>query len=276
MILPLCVGIGLVWNRRKLDYMSISCFSFFLLFVALYVSLILPNTEKFYDGSHGSSETILSNLINELLFQKLLIVVFLVFAYRLFAVFVKKKKYDEFSDTLLLAGVAGVLGCFVLRMHGMYYYGCLLLSMPAMLRALNFDNAKKTVLSYSVFLLIVGYYIVKIPKMCKAIYDQKAEVCQGMAEFEARLRDEDSIVWYAAELDEDNLEVAWLYGHLGPNLRHVKRDESFAIKPLEDLKGEMVLLTPEDTDISQLKKQFTDLQFVEKSRFVGLTMYQVE
>lgn len=275
-IFPFCIGIGLIWNRRKLDYMSASCLSFFLLFVVLYVSLILPNTEKFYDGSHGSSETILSNLIKELFFQKLLIVVFIVFVYRVFAVFVKKKKYDEFSDTLLLAGVASALGCFVLRLHGLYYYVCLLLSMPAMLCALNFGNAKSKVLSYSVFLLIVGYYVVKFPKMCKSISETKALVCMGMAKFDEELKGEDDIVWYDDKLEDGNMDNILLYLHLVPNLKHLKRDPSFAVKPLNELKGGMVLLSPETTDITPIIKQFPRLKFVEKGRFAALTMYRVE
>lgn len=275
-ILPFCIGFGLVLNRRKLDYMSISCLSFFLLFVVSYVSLILPYTEKFYDGSHGSSETFFSNLLNELLFQKLLIVVFLVFAFRLFAVFVQKKKYDEFSDLLLLAGVGGSLGCFVLRLHGMYYLGCLVLSMPAMLCAMNFDSVKNKVLSYAFVLLIVGYYVVKCPKTCKSIYERKASVCMGMAKFEDELKDEDDVVWYAEELEEGNMDNIWLYGHLVANLRHLKRDPSFAVKPFNELKGGMVLLSPETTDITPIVKQFPELKFVEKSRFVTLTMYRVE
>lgn len=275
-ILPFCIGLVLIWNRRKLDYMSISCLSFFLLFVAFYVSLILPYTEKFYDGSHGSSETILSNLLNELIFQKLLIVVFLVFVYRLFAVFVYKKKFDEFSDLLLLAGVGGTLGCFVLRLHGMYYLGCLLLSTPAMLCAMNFDSVKNRALSYASILLIVCYYVVKYPKTCKSIYERKASVCMGMAKFGDVLKDEDDIVWYAEELEEGNMDNIWLYGHLVPNLRHLKRDPSFAVKPFNELKEGMVLLSPETTDITPIIKQFPGLKFVEKGRFVALTMYRVE
>ena len=72
MLIPLSIGAALIWNRRKLDYMSVSCLCFFLLFVVLYVFLVLPYTEKYYDGSHGSSETIFSNFIKELLHQKLL------------------------------------------------------------------------------------------------------------------------------------------------------------------------------------------------------------
>ncbi len=277
-VIPLMIGVGLIWSRRKLDFVSVSCMAVFLLFVVLYVVLILPHTTGFYDSSHGSSDTILSNLIKELLLHKLLIVMFMVFVYRLFSVFIKKQKYDEFSDTLLLSAVAYTLGGFVLRLHGVYYMIPLLLSVPAMLYLLRWDSLKNKVLSYSVVLLIVGYHVVKYPKLCKAIYERKAGVCQEMSLFADKLKDENDIVWYAEELEEGNMENSWLRGHVVPNLRHVKRDNTFNMKTEDEIRGGMVLLSPKTTNIAPVEDQFPELGFFMEAEFrkLGLVMYRIE
>lgn len=247
MFIPLSIGVGLIWRRRKLDYMSVSCLCLFLLFVVLYVSLVLPYTEKYYDGSHGSSETVFSNFIKELLYQKLLIIMFLVFVYRLFVVLIKKRNYDEFSDSLLLAGAVVAMGCFALRLHGVYYLAPLILSTPAMLCTLSLDRFRDRMLSYSALLLIVGYF-----------FRKNSEKVSGNV------------------LEEGNLENDWLYGHLVANLAYLKRDRSYVLTPLEKLKGGMVSLSPETTDITILKEQFPSLYFNEEGTFVDLRMYRVE
>ena len=275
-VIPLMIGIGLIWNRRKLDCVSVSSMVVFLLFVVLYVFLILPGITGFYDSSHGSSETVLSNAIKELLLHKLLIVMFLAFLYRLFSVFIKKQEYDEFSDTLLLSAVAYTLGGFVLRLHGVYYMIPLLLSVPTMLYLLKWDNPRNKVLSYSFVLLIAGYHVVKYPKLCKAIYQRKASVCRKMSLFADRLKDENDIVWYAEELEDGNMENSWLRGHVVPNLRHIKRDNTFNVKTEVEIREGMVLLSPKTTSITLLEKQFPDFEFTLEAELGDVVMYRIE
>ena len=274
--ISLMIGIGLIYKRRELNALSASCLSVFLLFVILYVSFILFRTEGYYDSSHGASETVLSNAIKELLLHKLLIVMFLIFIYRLFSVFVRKREYNEFSDTLLLAGVAYTIGGFILRLHGVYYSIPILLSIPAMLYSLKFDNLKNKVLCFSAVLLIGCYYLVKYPKLCKAIYERKAMVCQNMNVFADRLKDEKDIVWYAEELDNGNMDNLWLKRHVVSNLKHLKRDNFFALKTESELIEGVVLLTPNSTDITPLKEKYPGFCFSREGAFAGLLMYRIE
>lgn len=275
-IIPLMVGIGLLFSRRKFDTMSIICLLIFVLFVALYTSFILFHTEKYYDASHGSTDTILTNLIKELLLHKLLIIMFLVFVYRFVVVIVLNKKFDEFSDTLLLSGITYTIGCFVMRLHGVYYIIPLLLSLPAMVSVLRFETKTNRVLSYLVVFLITGYHVVKYPKMCKAIYLSKEKDCQEMAIFADKLENENEIAWYAEKLESGNMENEWLKGHLVANLRHLKKDKDFQINFSNRLSSADVLLVPKGTHAELIKERFPDVVFTKDGEFAGMEMYRVE
>lgn len=272
-VLPFAVGLGLLLAKKKNDFLTISSFIVFLLFLALYCTLIMPHAESYYDSSHGTDETILSNAIKMLLLQKLLIVMLIVLAIRFFKIVVKKDDFDPFSDTLLLSSAGYTCGCFALRLNwGLYYTIPIVLALPAMLKLLDFNTVRKAFVSWVLLAGISLYYIVKYPKLCNSIYEGKIDSFQSMSHFDETLKKENAIVWYEDETNPDN---KWKKCHVGRSLKHLKENDGFELMSIEDIAKGKVVLMPNNTDISELKNKYANLCLVEKDKFAGFVLYQV-
>ena len=273
-VLPFAVGLGLLLAKKKNDYLTISSFIVFLLFLALYCTLIMPHAESYYDSSHGTDETILSNAIKMLLLQKLLILMFIILVYRVFRIVVKKDVMDPFYDILLLSGGGYTLGCFVLRLNwGLYYTIPIVFALPAMLKLLNFRTLRKGMVSGVVLLGISSYFVVKYPKLCRSIYDGKTKAYCDMTSFNQALEPEKTIVWYE---DETSPDCKYAKCHVSRSLKHLKENENFELSSMESgTKGVMVLM-PQNTDITELEGRNANLVFVLKDKFEGLVLYRIE
>lgn len=272
-ILPFAVGMGMVFAKNRKDFLAVSSFVIVLVFFALYGLLILPHVESFYDSSHGENVSIFSNAIRMILLQKLLIVMFIVVAWRFFRIVIKGDSFDSFSDTLLLAGVGLTLGSFVLKLNwGIYYLNSILLALPAMLKQLDFGTMRKGLVSGVILLGVFSYHVVKYPNMCKSIYDEKTISFQSMTHFNEALKYENTIVWYEDEANPDN---QWKKCHVSRSLKHLKEDEDFEMRSIESMDKNVVVLMPNNTDITDLESMYADLSFDVKDEFAGLVSYQV-
>lgn len=272
-ILPFAIGMGMLLAKKRKDFMAVASFVVVLVFFFLYGLLILPNVEAFYDSSHGGGDSIISNAIKMILLQKLLVVMFVIAAWRFFRVILKGDAFDSFSDTLLMAGVGFTLGSFGLKLNwGIYYLNPIIFAIPAMLKLLDFGTLRKGLVSGVVLLGVFSYYVVKYPKLCKSIYDNKTASFQSMTHFNEALRNENAIVWYEDETNPDN---NWKKCHVGRSLKHLKENGGFELMSIEDVAEGKVVLMPYNTDITELKNKYANLCFVEKDRFAGFVLYQV-
>lgn len=274
LVLPFLVGFGMLLANKKKDFLTITSFWVVSLFVVLYCTLILPHVESFYDSSHGGDETILSNAINMLLLQKLLILMFTILAYRVFRIVVKKDVLDPFYDILLLSGVGYTLGCFVLRLNwGLYYTIPIVFALPAMLKLLDFGTLRKGVASGVLLLGIFSYYVVKYPKLCGSIYDGKTKVYCDMTRFNQVLEPENTIVWCE---DEATPDYQYAKCHVSRSLKHLKENESFELSSMESETKGVVALMPQNADVTELEERYSNLIFVVKDEFAGLMLYKIE
>ena len=274
LVLPFVVGFGMLLARKKKDFLTITSFFVVMLFVVLYCTLILPHAESFYDSSHGSEETILSNAIKLMLLQKLLILMFIILAYRAFRIVVKKDVMDPFYDILFLSGVGYTLGCFVLRLNwGLYYTIPIVFALPAMLKLLGFGTLRKGVASGIVLLGIFSYHVVKYPKLCRSIYDGKTKAYCEMTRFNQVLEPENTVVWYE---DGETPDCQYAKCHVSRSLKHLKKNDGFELSSVESESKGVVALMPQNTDITELEKRNDNLVFVVKDEFAGLVLYNIE
>lgn len=274
LVLPIIVGFGMLLAKKKRDFLTITSFLVVLIFVVIYCTLVLPHVESFYDSSHGSDKTILSNANKMMYLQKLLILMFVILAYRVFRIVVKKDVMDPFCDILLLSGVGYTFGCFVLRLNwGLYYTIPIVFALPAMLKLLDFGTLRKGMASVVVLLGIFSYYFVKYPKLCRIIYGGKTKAYGEMTRFNQVLELENTIVWYD---DGATLDCQYAKCHVSRSLKHLKENENFELSSIESgTKGVMVLM-PQNTDITELEGRNANLVFVLKDEFEGLVLYRIE
>lgn len=279
-IIPFAIGMGMVFAKKKKDIVAIACFMIVLLFFVLYGVLILPNVESFYDSSHGGGDSIFSNAIKMILLQKLLIAMFIIVVWRFFRIVIKGDSFDSFSDTLLLAGVGFTFGSFVLKLNwGIYYLNPILFALPAMLKLLDFSTVRKGLVSGALVLGIFSYYVVKYPKLCKSIYEEKTALFQSMTYFNKALLEKEKIYWYAEELEAGVMDNIWLKCHVRRSLKHLKQKEDFEMKSIQELESKSVLLTPKETNVKEIEKSFPNLEFVIQDEFLDLSklsLYLVE
>jgi hypothetical protein len=275
-VVPFAIGVGLMMTKKE-KALALSCFMVGVLYLVLYFVLIWRHTVAFYDSSHGSSETMMSNAINILLLQKLLIVMFCIFVYRTIMVFVKKESYCAFSDTMLGVAVIYTIGAFVLRLSwGLYYTVPIIFAIPSMINVLSFENRNKQIISVSIVLLFGVYHFVKFPAYLNSLYENKVWVYSVMRRFNDNLKDKKDIVWYAEEQKESVKEVSWMKGHAFQSLQHLYKDEDFELKSVKDLGIGYTLLTPKETDIKELEKAFPDFRFIKQDDYFEMSSYLVE
>lgn len=273
LVLPFVVGLSLLLSSKKKDFLTISSLLVVLFYFIFYFILIMPYTESYYDSSHGDDGTMLSNAIKMVLWQKLLIVMFVVLVYRFYRIVLKKDAFDPFSDSLLLSSAGYTLGCFALRLNwGLYYTIPIVFALPAMLKLLDFGSVRNGVVSSLVVLVVFSFYIIKYPRLCKGVCNEKTKASIDMAHFNAVLKHEDAIVWYE---DEMNHKYKWKKCHVARSLKHLKEDEGFELLSHEHVTKGVALLTPDVTNTSELKDKYFNLNFVEKDRFAGFVLYQV-
>ncbi len=92
-VVPIVVGIGLMLVHRKCEFVSLASLSIALVFFLLYWFLIARHTVAYYDSSHGSSDSVWTNAMKMLMLQKMLILMVIVFLYRLYLVLVKRQSF---------------------------------------------------------------------------------------------------------------------------------------------------------------------------------------
>ncbi len=274
LVLPFVVGFGMLLAKKKKDFLTISSLLVVLLYFVLYFVLIMPHTVSYYDSSHGADVTMLSNAIKIMLWQKLLIVMFVIFAFRVFRIVVKKDVFDPFSDTLLLSSAGYTFGCFALRLNWEIYYTIpIVLALPAMLKLLDFGSMRKGLMSGVIGLIIFSFYVIKYPQLCKGVYNEKTKNSIDMTRFNVALKPENAVVWYEDEKNQDN---KWKRCHVSRILKHLKEDENFELLSVEKMAKDVAVLTPAATDIAELKDECGNLNFVRKDEFAGFVLYKVE
>ena len=126
---------------------------------------------------------------------------------------------------------------------------------------------------------VFSYYVIKYPKLCKSIYEEKTTLFQSMTHFNNALLDKEKIYWYAEDLEEGVMDNIWLKCHVSRSLKHLKQKEDFEMKSIQELESGSVLLTPKKTDVKEIEKAYPNLEFViqdESVNLSNLSLYFVE
>ena len=215
-------------------------------FVTLYIVLIFPHINVSYDPAHGENVSYVENAVKILLNQKLLILTFLIFVWRLYKVFVCKEKYDTFSDTLLSTAVAIMCANLVLKLnYPIYYLPSIFLSVPAYMRILDCSTTRKTYLSIICVALVSLYFIPKYGKLIQSLWNPRTEVKSAMLEFDKVCEENEYIVYYMDEAENRGVQDAWAKGHLGNHLTYLRHSPAL-IYPEDSISGltKFLLVTP--------------------------------
>ena len=200
-ILPLLFSLNSLTKEEK--WFNISLISVGLVFLLSYYFVVYIHITEAYDGSHGAEISLFQNAINMLMNQKLLLVALLVFALRLYFIFIKKEKYDKFYDTMLLTGFAYTLVCFVLGLNwGMYYMiSVLFVSFPILYYFSKYFELKYLIV---IILILSTFYIRNYPKNIITVQRDRIET-KGLIETLKIYRDKNySFVWEDELLVENN------------------------------------------------------------------------
>lgn len=200
-ILPLLFSFNNLTKKEK--WFNISLISVGLFFLISYYFVVYIHITKAYDGSHGAEISLFQNAINMLMNQKLLLVALLVFALRLYFIFIKKEKYDKFYDTMLLTGFAYTLGCFVLGLNwGMYYMiSVLFVSFPILYYFNKYFEMKYLIV---IILILSIFHIRNFPKNITTVQKDRIET-KGLIETLKVYRDKNyTFVWKDKLLVENN------------------------------------------------------------------------
>ena len=116
------------------------------------------------------------------------------------------------------------------------------------------------------------YFIVKYPKLVKAIYHNKEANAVDMQKIDTHIKNASNIAWYVDEAETANTDNFYLRCHVIRDIRHVKQDKEFEFKDYTDVRESDILLCPPPTqDPTKLN---CELQLVESLDKVKI--YQVE
>lgn len=225
-----------------------------VLFVGLYMALIYPYIDSAYDPAHGENVGFVENSIRILLNQKLLLLTIAIFGWRLYKVFVKKEAFDTYSDTLLATSIAIMSANLVLKLnYPIYYTGAILLSAPAYMRALDYSNKTRKILSIGAVVFVTVYFAPKYYKQIKSIRAQRTAVYQEMVSFDAACINAENIVWYMDGAESRGVEDEWAKTHINDHLKYLHH-EPFIEYSKEKVDGlsEWLLMTPYSHDKEEI------------------------
>ena len=270
-IIPLMMGVlMLIFSKEK--WLGWGSLCVVALYICTYSIAILPNISDVYDSSHGTSMSMIQNAINILQLQKLLMVAFGLLIWRMYKVFIMKDEYRLDTDTLLAAGCAYAVGCFIMRLNwGLYYDVVIIYTMPSMIRELNFFSKRATIISSIIIMLFGFYFVIKYPQLIKAIYHNKEANAVDMQKIDTHIKNASNIAWYVDEAEAANTDNFYLRCHVIRDIRHVKQDKEFEFKDYTDVREDDILICPLTQDPTKLN---CELQLVESLDKVKI--YQVE
>jgi len=130
--------------------------------IIIYFFICYVHIDQAYDGSHGSTDSLITNAVKMFFAQKVLWIGFIVLIIRLYQVLVKKEQY-EFWDSMLFTSFAFCLGCAILKLNWVLYYSLASLFMlPAIFQYMTRYLNKKVVFVLIVFLAL--YMCRTLPK----------------------------------------------------------------------------------------------------------------
>lgn len=247
---PLIIGVCalLPIQRKRVDVqLGLSMLGIVALYVVLYMTLIFPHIQTAYDSTHGTGVSLLANAITMLSGQKLLILIFCVFIWRLYKVFLCKDDFDIFSDTLLSVSVGGIIAAFIMKLNWPeYYLPTIVFAIPSLVSLLDFRTKRNIVVSSMVLLIMLLYFGVKIPKVVKDLSTKREYYSRAINFFDSNCKETPTIAWYQNPNSENVITDKWTYGHLCQHLSQVYMQEDFQPIPYEDVKeDEYILMTPD-------------------------------
>jgi len=215
-----------------------------LLFITIYLLWIVPQITQAYDGAHGDECTRIQNVVRIMLGQKFLFVTLLVFGYRLYAVFIRKKDYDLFGDVLLVGSVVYVIGGFILKLNWpLYYLPSIILSLPACIRCLDFSEKRRGWISGVLVIVTCGYYIIKIPTTSCNMWKNHSGNCIIMKDFNEKLLNEERVAYFPVPTEADGLKAEWTYSGIRDYLRFYKQDKKYDFDNLLDIDPPFTIVT---------------------------------
>ena len=125
-IMPLAFGsANLLFNFKRLSkakaIISALLIVDAIIYLTIYATSILPYTVGRYDGSHGSNISFISNAINIIVAQKIILISIPFALYKLFLLAKGKSAYG-FFDSIYLTALAMCCGGFILKLNWVLYY----------------------------------------------------------------------------------------------------------------------------------------------------------